>query len=97
MRILLLIVATCVPAVAAVPHITPGQADSAAVAGSASLTGTDFGTKSSRIRRTTGRQDHPDSKRSVQLRDGGVTPIGMVLSARDPQGSCYWYRTVPFR
>jgi len=41
-----------VPAVAAVPHITPGQAASAAVAGSASLTGTDFGTKSSRIRRT---------------------------------------------
>ena len=49
MRILFLIFATCVPAVAAVPHITPGQSASVAVAGSASLTGTDFGTKKGKV------------------------------------------------
>jgi hypothetical protein len=48
MRIVFLIFATCVSAVAAVPHITPGQSASVAVAGSTSLTGTDFGTKKER-------------------------------------------------
>jgi uncharacterized protein (TIGR03437 family) len=49
MRILLLILATCVPAAAAVPHITPGQAASVAVTASASLNGTDFGTKKGKV------------------------------------------------
>jgi hypothetical protein len=49
MRILLLILATCVPVVAAVPHITPGQSATVAVTASASLTGADFGTRAGKV------------------------------------------------
>ena len=49
MLILLLILATCVPVVAAVPHITPGQSATVAVTASASLNGTDFGTKAGKV------------------------------------------------
>jgi len=49
MRILLLILATCVPVFAAVPHITPGQSATVAISASASLTGTDFGTKKGKV------------------------------------------------
>jgi len=49
MRILLLILATCVPVAAAVPHITPGQTATVAVMASATLTGVDFGTKAGKV------------------------------------------------
>jgi len=49
MRVLLLILATAAPVVAAVPHITPGQSATAAVRAPASLAGTDFGTKAGKV------------------------------------------------
>ena len=49
MRILFLILATCIPAVAAVPHIAPGQSATVAVAASTSLSGIDFGIKRGRV------------------------------------------------
>ena len=49
MRVLLLILATSAPVFAAVPHITPGQSATVAVAGSASLAGADFGTKTGKV------------------------------------------------
>ena len=49
MRVWLLILATYVPAVAAAPHITPGQSAAVAVAASTSLAGTDFGTKKGKV------------------------------------------------
>jgi hypothetical protein len=49
MRIVLLILASCVPVAAAAPHITPGQSATAAVTASASLAGTDFGTRTGRV------------------------------------------------
>src|SRR5690349_5138710 len=49
LRTLLLILATCAPAVAAVPHVTSGQSATVAVAASATLTGTDFGTKKGNV------------------------------------------------
>jgi len=49
LRILFLILVTCVPAVAAVPHIAPGQSATVAIATAASLGGTDFGTKAGKV------------------------------------------------
>jgi hypothetical protein len=49
MRVLLLVIATCAPVFAAVPHITPGQSATVAIAATASLAGTDFGTKKGHV------------------------------------------------
>ncbi len=49
MRALLLVLAFFTPAFAAVPHFTPGQSVSAAVGASATLAGTDFGTKRGKV------------------------------------------------
>jgi hypothetical protein len=49
MRILLLILATCVPAIAAMPHIMPGQVAAVATTAAASLSGTGFGAKAGKV------------------------------------------------
>lgn len=49
MRVLFLILATCAPVIAVGPHITPGQSSTVAAAASASLAGTEFGTKRGKV------------------------------------------------
>jgi uncharacterized protein (TIGR03437 family) len=49
LRVLLLLLATCVPVVAAAPHITPGQSATVAVKRSTTLAGTGFGTRKGKV------------------------------------------------